>query len=203
MIRLQLITNYSRDETHRLYEVVAESIEAGCKAIQFSWGNCTDLTLYSTAEKIRKLTADNDVSMIVNNRLDVALAIDADALHIGQRDVPFNIARKMLPRRVAIGLTLDRPDQYSSAVGEDIDYFGIGPIFKTVTKADADNLWGLDEIKRLRAMTDKPLVAIGGITTSNVSSVMDAGADGVAVIGDIYRSDNIARTISGLLCATK
>lgn len=199
MKRLQLVTSYQPKEVPRLFDVASEAIDAGVKAIQFSWGNCTDLALYETAEKIRKLTSDNDVSMIVNNRADIALAVGADALHIGQRDIPFKVARKLLPRNIQIGLTLDNPQQYHAFADEDIDYFGIGAIFKTTTKTDATYLWGLDKISELRAMTDMPLVAIGGITASNVGSVLEAGADGVAVIGDIYRSGSIHKTIAALL----
>lgn len=196
---LQLLTSYTPSQANRLYDVVSQSIDAGCKKVQFSWGNCTDKELYSKAEQIRHMTHNNDVEMIVNNRLDVALAVEADMLWIGQRDIPFEVARDLLPKGVKIGVSVGSPKQVSDLKYKDADCFGIGPVFKTVTKTDAILTWGLESIKTARQRTNKPLVAIGGITTGNARQVRDAGADELAVIGEIYRSNNIKQTVGLLL----
>lgn len=196
---LQLLTSYAPEQADRLYLVVMEAMEAGCEKIQFSWGNCTDKELYKKAEEIRRLTSDYGVEMIVNNRLDVANAVGADMLWIGQGDVPFHIARELVSPSMKIGLSLDHAEQALDSEYDGVDCFGVGPIFKTITKENAPDTWGLSKLEMARKFTNKPLVAIGGITPSNARQVLDSGADELAVIGGVYRSQNIRGAIESLL----
>ena len=121
MTKFQFVTSYTEENKHRLTDITKQVIDAGCECIQFSWEG-DDLDIFSKAEAIRKLTSDNQVKMVVNNRLDVAMAVQADALHIGQRDVPFEIARALLPSTIKIGLTLDNPLQYNIYKHALVDY---------------------------------------------------------------------------------
>lgn len=121
----------------------------------------------------------------MNDRADVAKLLDA-ALHLGQDDLPPSAARRIVGERGAIGFSTHNEAQLRAGDREPVDYLAIGPIFGTSSKENPDPVVGLDELRRLRAFTEKPLVAIGGITRANALSVFEAGADSVAVIGDLY-----------------
>lgn len=195
MTRFQFVTSYTKENRHRLKEILTEVIAGGCTCVQFSWGHCSDLELYKYAEYVRRITEEYGVDMVVNNRLDVAIAVSADALHIGQQDIPHTVARQLLPSSIKLGLTLDHYSQFDN---QDVDYFGIGPIFKTTTKFQEENLFGVDGIIELRKLTEKPLVAIGGITYDNMRECLEAGATGVAVLGEIYRSIDVKQSVTNI-----
>jgi thiamine-phosphate pyrophosphorylase len=198
MSELQLLTSYEDANKERLYRVVEQAIDAGCKTVQFSWSECTDLSTFKHAERIREITSKSDVTMIVNNRLDIAMAVSADMLWLGQTDLPYQVARRMLHNDIKLGLSV-HPKQIPSIDESMIDAFGIGPIFKTVTKTSFNDTVGLSGLALARSLTDKKIVAIGGIRVCNAQMVMNAGADEIAVIGEVYRSDDISHTISKLL----
>ncbi len=126
--------------------------------------------------------------MIINDRVDVALASGADGVHLGQRDLPVREARRLLGRDAIIGLSVETPAQALDAESLDVDYLGVSPIFSTPTKPDAGAPWGLEGLRSLRARTRRVLVAIGGIDASNAESVLAAGADGLAVVSAICAS---------------
>ncbi len=147
--------------------------------------------LLSEARRITQLCRERGVCFIVNDRLDLALAADADGVHLGQDDLPPQAARSVLGTNKVLGVSTHSLEQGLLAAEQGADYLGIGPIFATGTKATGYEPRGCDIIRRLRARIDLPIVAIGGITVSNVGEAIAAGATGVAVISAIVGADDI------------
>lgn len=195
MIPLQLLTSYT--DTHRssILYVVEEAVDLGIQSIQFCWEG-SDNETFTLAEKIKTLT-EGKCKLIINNRLDVALAVDAEGLHLGQLDAPINMIKHLIPSKMELGLTVSSVDELKAAEHLPVDCFGIGPIFTTNTKPS--NPIGLKVLSEMRQLTNKPIVAIGGITQYNSESVFDAGANGIAVIGAIYDSEHRKETIKRLI----
>ena len=127
------------------------------------------------------------VKLIMNDRADLALAAGFDGLHIGQDDLSPEAARRIIGPDRWLGVSTHNPEQIAEADKSDADYLAIGPVFPTTSKANPDPVLGLDGVRRARRLTRKPLVAIGGITRTNARSVIEAGADSVAVISDLIR----------------
>ncbi len=133
------------------------------------------------------------VLFVVNDRADLA-ALTGAALHLGQDDLTPTAARKVVGAKTLIGFSTHNESQLRAAAAEPADYLALGPIFGTASKQNPDPVVGLDELRRLRPLTDRPLVAIGGITRANAQSVLAAGADSVAIIGDLFAEDGNVRT---------
>jgi thiamine-phosphate pyrophosphorylase len=127
------------------------------------------------------------VKLIMNDRADLCLAADFDGLHLGQDDLSPESARRIIGPNRSLGISAHNPEQVAEADKTSADYIAIGPVFATSSKSNPDPVVGLDGVRRARALTRKPLVAIGGITRANARSVIDAGADSVAVISDLIR----------------
>jgi thiamine-phosphate pyrophosphorylase len=127
----------------------------------------------------------NEIKLIMNDRADLALAAQFDGVHLGQDDLPVETARKILGPDLWIGASTHNPSQVEAAEQTSADYVAIGPVFATISKDNPDPVIGLEGVRQARALTRKPLVAIGGITVRNCRLVIDAGADSVAVIGEL------------------
>jgi thiamine-phosphate pyrophosphorylase len=134
---------------------------------------------------VKDLLAPFDVPLIINDRLDVALACGAQGVHLGQSDMPAALARQLLPPEVFIGLSVENLADVARAAGQPVDYLGISPVYATPTKTDTARPWGLAGVRQVRALTRLPLVAIGGIHQGNAAAVLQAGADGLAVVSAI------------------
>ena len=134
---------------------------------------------------IKALLAPFKVPLIINDRLDVALAVEADGVHVGQEDMPYEIARKLLGSRAIIGLSVETWEDVERAQGLDVDYLGVSPVFATPTKTDTKEPWGREGLSRIRAFSRHPLVGIGGLNASNAEAVVMAGANSVAVVSAI------------------
>ena len=157
--------------------------------------------LLHEAREITQLCRARGVRFIVNDRLDLALAADADGVHLGQDDLPPKAARALLGAGKVLGVSTHSIEQALWAAEQGADYLGIGPIFATGTKATGYEPVGCDTIRQLRARIDLPLVAIGGITLSNVGEVIAAGAAGVAVISAIIGADDITAATAAFVTA--
>lgn len=157
--------------------------------------------LLSAARDIAQLCRACGVCFIVNDRLDLALAADADGVHLGQDDLPSKAARTILGRDKFLGVSTHSLEQAIQAAEEGADYLGIGPIFATGTKATGYEPRGCDIIRQLRARINLPLVAIGGITLTNVGEVIAAGATGAAVISGIVGTDDITAATAAFVAA--
>jgi thiamine-phosphate pyrophosphorylase len=165
-------------------------LEAGAKILQYRRKNFFSRAAFDEAARIAELCRSAGALFVINDRADVAKLLDA-ALHLGQDDLAPRDARKILPAPALIGFSTHSEEQLRAGDAEPVDYLAIGPIFGTASKRHADPVVGLDRLRSLRALTQKPLVAIGGITRDLAPQVFQAGADSVAIIGDLYTGDSL------------
>jgi thiamine-phosphate pyrophosphorylase len=168
-----------------LMEVLSAAAAGGVRIFQYRNKAASMATALAEAEQLRSRARDLNVLFLVNDRCDLALAIDADGVHLGQSDLPYVHARRMLGRQKYIGLSTHNADQVKEADQLRPDYIGFGPIFTPGSKTDHDPVVGLEGLKRIRAVTSLPVFAIGGIQTQHVRPLIEAGANGIAVISAI------------------
>jgi thiamine-phosphate pyrophosphorylase len=145
---------------------------------------------YEEGLRIRDFLRSNGVLLIINDRVDVALALDADGVHLGQSDMPVNVARRILGPDRIIGLSVEKLAQINDGTVAHANYLAISPVFLTSTKPELDASWGLEGIRRVRSLTGLPLVAIGSIKLENAADVIRAGADCIAVVTAIVAADD-------------
>ncbi len=189
--RLYVITDRRLSCGRSNEESVRQAVLGGADVIQFRDKQASTIGLYREAILLRQLTADLKTAFIINDRVDVALAVNADGIHLGQDDLPASVARKMLGPHRIIGVSASSLAQAADAARQDIDYLGVGPVFATSTK-DAGPAVGLELLRRIKERFDIPLIAIGGIDLRNVEDVLEAGADAVAVISAVVGADDMA-----------
>lgn len=171
-------------------ESTALVIEAGVKVIQLRDKEHKKAKLIDIAQEMGKLCRENGVLFIVNDYIDVALAADADGLHLGEEDLPAVVARGLLPRDKILGCSVRTIEKARSAIAEGADHLGVGGMFPTTSKEDNEVI-GTAGLRAIREAVDVPLVAIGGINKDNMSSVLEAGADAVAVISAVLGAGDI------------
>ncbi len=169
----------------------AAVLQAGARIVQFRHKSFFSGAAFDDASRMAELCRQAGALFVVNDRADIALLLNA-GLHLGQEDLAPADARKILPATSIIGFSTHNEQQLRAGDLEPVDYLAIGPIFATGSKQNPDPVVGLDRLRALRLLTQKPLVAIGGITRELAPQVFDAGADSVAVIGDLS-SDPRAR----------
>jgi len=167
-------------------EQVEKLIAGGAEFIQLREKHASPKGFYAEAEKALRIAREKDVKIIINDRVDIALALKADGVHLGQDDLPPEAARKILGENVIIGFSTHSITQAIEAVKMPINYLAIGPIFATKTKENPDEIVGLDGLKQVReAIGNFPLVAIGGIDSANLTEVFANGADSCAIISGL------------------
>ncbi|MCS6803903.1 MAG: thiamine phosphate synthase [Acidobacteriota bacterium] len=172
-------------------EQVRQLAAGGISWIQLREKAASPRAFYQAAEEAMRVARDHGVTLLVNDRVDIALAVDADGVHLGQDDVPVQKARAVIKPGKIIGLSTHSLEQALAADALPVDYIAIGPVFATTTKPDHEPVVGLETIRRVRQRISKPLVAIGGITLETAPQVIAAGADAVAVISDLLTSGSI------------
>jgi thiamine-phosphate pyrophosphorylase len=170
----------------RALEVSEELAETGVALIQYRDKTATPRRLFETCAALASRLRGR-ARFIVNDRADIAALCDAGGVHVGQEDLSAEDARVMCGDRRWVGVSTHNLDQFRAALETSADYIAVGPVFATTTKKNPDPVVGLEFVERARAMTRKPIVAIGGITTENAESVYRAGADSIAVIRDLLR----------------
>jgi thiamine-phosphate pyrophosphorylase len=169
-----------------LARAAAEALlEAGARILQFRHKGFFSREVFDDARFLADSCRNAGAMFVVNDRADIAMLLNA-ALHVGQDDLAPEDARKIMPPSSIIGFSTHNEKQLRDADSEPVDYIAIGPIFKTASKENPDPIVGVEKLRRLRAVTKKPLVAIGGITRDTALSVFEAGADSVAIIGDLF-----------------
>jgi thiamine-phosphate pyrophosphorylase len=179
-------------------EVVKEMLEAGIKLVQYREKDFTMLQKYRECVAIRDLTASYDACFIVNDDLHLAMAVEADGLHIGQEDLPFEKAREIAGDKMIIGLSSHAPAQAEQAVKLGVDYIGVGPLFQTFTKKDVVPPVGLGYLDYVVKNHHIPFVAIGGVKQSNIAEVVKHGAKCVALVTEIVGAENIGEKIRAI-----
>jgi len=172
----------------------AAFLEGGAGILQVRHKRHWSRAVFESAGEVARLCREAGSALFVNDRADFALLLHA-GLHIGQDDLPPREARKLMGSDAAIGFSSHPARQLCESGGEPIDYLAIGPVFTTVSKRNPDPVVGVEEVRRCRALVDKPLVAIGGVTRQNAADVLRAGADAVAVIADLLPEEATARSL--------
>jgi thiamine-phosphate pyrophosphorylase len=178
-----------------LTDVLQEAAAAGARLFQYRNKSASLKEAYAEALLLRKVALDTGLTFIVNDRCDLALAVDADGVHLGQGDLPLDLARKVMGSDKLIGISTHNPDQVREATAGKPDYLGFGPIFTPGSKQDHDPVVGLEGLHAMRKLTSLPVFAIGGIQIDQAREVMRAGANGVAIISAILKAQDIRHAV--------
>ena len=164
--------------------------EAGVQLLQYRNKGASARQLFESSRALAQLLIPRGVSFFVNDRPDIAYLAGASGVHVGQEDLDVEAARCVMAPNKLVGVSTHNLEQFERAAATSADYIAVGPIFSTSSKANPDPVVGLDFLRRIRALTDKPIVAIGGITEERASQAIEAGADSVAVISGILADSN-------------
>ncbi|MFZ3064988.1 MAG: thiamine phosphate synthase [Nitrospirota bacterium] len=175
-------------------QIAEKALLGGVKFIQYREKQLSKRESYKIALQLREITREYSAVLIINDDIDIALAVDADGVHLGQEDLPVQTARKMLGENKIIGLSTHSLKEAEEAQGSGADYIAIGPIFRSKTK-DVREPLGADIIKEIRKISRLPLIAIGGINENNIEDIMKAGADSAAVISAIITKEDITGAV--------
>lgn len=195
---LYCITDEGLSKGRDNIEVVNELLKADIGIIQYRAKNKSMREKYEECRKIRDLTSKRGVTFIVNDHVDLALAVEADGVHIGQNDLPVEVVRRLIGNKMLIGLSIHSPEEIEKAVRAGADYLGVGPVFSTSTKKDALVPLGLDYLRNIVEEIKIPFVAIGGITEANIVSVRESGAECICLISEIVGAKDIGKKIASL-----
>ena len=199
---LYLVTDRSLSKGRPTSEIVAGAVAGGVTCVQLREKQCGTREFVDEALALKPLLKDCNIPLIINDRLDVALAVEADGVHLGQDDMPITMARAIAGSSLIIGISAESTEDALRAEQEGADYIGISPVFATPTKTDTGPPLGLDGVRKIRELVDIPLVGIGGINELNAAEVIAAGADGIAVVSAIVSADDPAaatRTLKSLV----
>lgn len=184
-LSVYLVTDRALAGDRNIEDIVREAVEGGVTMVQLREKNIDTRTFIDLALRLKQVLAPYGVPLIINDRVDVALASGADGVHIGQSDMPFTMARQLLGPDRIIGLSVENFAQIAEANALDVDYIGVSPVFATPTKTDTAEPFGIDGLSKAVAMSTHPAVGIGGMNASTAAGVIAAGADGIAVVSAI------------------
>ena len=184
-LRLCLVTDRGLAGGRSVVDVALAAVRGGATMVQLREKEATTRAFVDEGRALKAALAPFGAPLAINDRLDVALAVAADGLHVGQDDMPVEAARRLIGPGKFIGLSITALDQVLRPDAAAADYLGVGPIYAQQTKVDAAPPLGLDGLRRIRGLTGKPIVAIGGLTPDNSAAVLAAGADGLAVVSAI------------------
>jgi len=196
---LYIILDPSVCPARPLVDVLTAAAEAGASLFQYRNKTASMKNAYVEALALRQAAAKAGVLFIINDRCDLALAVDADGVHLGQGDLPLDLAKKVMGPDKLIGISTHNPDQVREATAGKPDYLGFGPIFKPGSKQGHDPLVGLEGLRAMRSLTSLPVFAIGGIQIDQAGEVMRAGANGVAIISAILKAPDISFAVKAFL----
>jgi thiamine-phosphate pyrophosphorylase len=191
--RLHVLTDFKLQQQHAHAELARMAIRGGADSIQFRQKEGGIRNKLIEAKRVQSICRDASIPLIVDDRLDVALAVEAAGVHLGQQDFPLPDARTVAGPDAIIGATCTTPDQAVEAERQGADYIGFGPVFRTRSKRNPDSVKGLDTLNTACEAVSIPVIAIGGITRDRVRAVLDAGAHGVAVLSAVATSNDPER----------
>ena len=189
-LALYLVTDRGLSMGRDIEWIVEESVKGGATMVQLREKDCPTGKFVDLAVRLMAVLSPYGVPLIINDRVDVALASGADGVHIGQSDMPYGMARKMLGPDRIIGLSVENMDDVRETNSLDVDYIGVSPVFSTPTKTDTAVPFGLEGLRKAVELSVHPVVAIGGMNESTAAGVMASGADGIAVVSAIVSSDS-------------
>ncbi len=195
---LYLCTDRELMSTDTLEEAVEQAILGGCTIIQLREKTCSSREFYDTACHVKTITKHYGVPLIINDRVDIALAVDADGVHVGQSDLPCNVVRRIIGSDKIVGVSASSLSKAVEAVRQGADYLGVGAMYSTQTKTDT-SLVTPDELKAIRAAVTVPIVVIGGINKHTVGDFKCSGIDGLAVVSAVISQPDIRAAAAELL----
>ena len=195
---LYLITDRTLSRGRSTVDVVRAALAGGVDVVQLRDKEAEAAAIVDEGLRVHELTARYQVPLIVNDRVDIALAIEAEGAHVGQTDLPAGMARKLLPAPALLGVSTSSVDMARRAQQQQADYVGFGPVYPTTTKETAASPRGVERLRDILEKIDLPLVALGGISDCNISEVVAAGADHVAVCSAIVSAENVERAAAVL-----
>ena len=198
-LRLYLVTDRPLSLGRDIDWIVEEAVKGGATMVQLREKDCSTREFIELAAKLKETLKPLGVPLLINDRIDVALAVDADGVHIGQSDMPYETARKLLGPDKIIGLSVENMDDIRVANGLDVDYVGISPVYSTHTKTDTAAPFGLDGLREAVKLSVHPTVAIGGMNMKTAKDVMACGTDGIAVVSAIVSADSPCEAARNLL----
>jgi thiamine-phosphate pyrophosphorylase len=196
-LSLYLVTEQSI-AIEELTKIIAESVSGGVSIVQLREKNNSSLSFYEKASALKQLLNELSIPLIINDRVDIALAVGADGIHIGQDDLPLPVVKKMVPEDMIVGVSVSTLEEALEAERNGADYIGVGSVFPTKTKQDA-TLMALEDLGEICRGVSIPAVAIGGITADNISALSDSGLSGTAVVSAIMNADNPKTASESLL----
>jgi thiamine-phosphate pyrophosphorylase len=196
-LSLYLVTDKS-DDVEKFLKTIEEAIKGGASVVQIREKTADTLDFYNLALKVKEITTKYNVPLIINDRVDVALAIDADGVHVGQSDMPCDVTRRLIGEDKILGVSAATIDEAQKAQKDGADYIGTGAVFPTQTKDDAPKITK-DDLKEIVKSIDIPVVAIGGISLENAHELKDTGIAGLSVVSAIMSSDNPKKSSEELL----
>lgn len=196
-LSLYLVTDNS-DDVEKFLNTIEEGIKGGVTVVQIREKTADTLEFYNLALKVNEITTKYDVPLIINDRVDVALAIDADGVHVGQSDMPCSVTRRLIGEDKILGVSAATIEEAKKAEKDGADYIGTGAVFPTATKDDAPKITKKD-LKEIVDSINIPVVAIGGITLENASQLNDTGIAGLSVVSAIMSSENPKESSEKLL----
>lgn len=199
---LYLCTDSALMSCKTVEESVEKAVIGGCTVVQLREKNCSSREFYELALRVKKITDSYKIPLIINDRLDICLAADADGVHLGQQDLPCAEARKILGKDKIIGVSAALPEEAAAAEAAGADYLGVGAVFPTSTKTNTRPVTP-ETIRAIRAAVSIPFVVIGGVNQSNISSLYGLGINGAAVISAVIAQPDITEAARRMKAAVK
>ncbi len=194
---LYLVTDRMLMRTKTLGEAVEQAVIGGCTMVQLREKEILSLDFYVLASEMKKITDRYGIPLIINDRIDIAMAVGAAGVHIGQKDIPADIARKVIGKEMLLGVSAVSAAEAVNAAKAGADYLGVGAMFPTGTKPDAGFV-SMEELGRIRKAVDIPIVVIGGISKENAMLFQPMGIDGLAVVSAVIAQPNIKKSAADL-----
>jgi thiamine-phosphate pyrophosphorylase len=196
---IYLVTSGEGLGEETFFSILQKTLEGGISLVQLREKQCSSREFFRRGKNVKELLDSYGVPLIINDRVDIALALGASGVHLGQSDLPYKEARKILGSQAIIGISVENTKQLQEASKyPGISYLGISAVFPSATKTDTPHIWGLSGLREARRSTELPLVAIGGMREENAREVFEAGADMIALVSAIMESQNPKKTVQNL-----
>lgn len=196
--RLYLVTD-DQQNLNTLIKVVEAAVAGGVTMVQVREKGDNVQSFIKRAQAVKQVLQGTQVPLIINDRVDVALAVDADGVHLGQSDMPVKLARKLIGSEKLLGLSIENDQQLLEANNLPLDYIGLSAIFSTPTKTNIKKQWGIQGLEKAMQLSQFPIVAIGGINPTNLDHIIETGVDGVALVSAICHATSPQQAAADLL----
>ncbi|KXZ39335.1 thiamine-phosphate diphosphorylase [Alkalithermobacter thermoalcaliphilus JW-YL-7 = DSM 7308] len=187
---LYLVTDRDILKGKDLFKSIEDAIIGGVTIVQIREKNISSLEFYNIAKKAKMVTDKYNIPLIINDRIDIAIAVDASGVHLGQQDLPAIVARNLIGKNKILGISVSNLELALKAEKDTADYIGVGAVFNTNTKKNTNKV-SLDVLKQIKSCVNIPVVAIGGINETNIKSIQKTNVDGIAVVSAILGKDDI------------